>query len=159
MASSAANNQHNKAAGNDGRPRPRIVSCRRGARAKLCGNQIDAVGRGIVSHGTRVALRGQLLNRRIAGSASVDDGERTAAAVRRKGQLVRGVPTGSIGTIANLRRGEHFACRGVGHGHFLAVANTEEPPANNIKSQPGRSVAAGQRPLSSELIGVCVQPD
>src|ERR1039458_3137632 len=153
-----ANDQHNKAAGEHRWAGARISGCGFGTRAKLGGDQVDAVSGGVVGHRPCAALGGQALNGGIAWSAGIDHGENSLT-TSGESQLVGGIPIGAIRTIADHGNSERLAGLRVGHSHLLAVAGREEPVADRIKGQAAGAVAAGNRPLSRDLVGFGVKAD
>src|ERR1700728_3262835 len=75
-----ADDDDGECAGDDGRTRVRVLRSGIGARAKVGGDEIDAVGGEIVGHGARAGLGGEAFNCGIAGGGGVNDGENAVAA-------------------------------------------------------------------------------
>src|ERR1035441_7776950 len=127
-----------------------------GAGAEFSGDQVDAVGSGVIGHGAGAALGGQVLDSGVAGGVGIDYGEDSLAAGG-EGELAGRVPAGCVGAVADGGSGEDFAGVGVDHGHVLAAADGEEAAAGDIEGQAAGSVPAGERPLGGELVGFGVQ--
>ena len=104
----AADDDDGEGAGDDGRTRARVRRSGIGARAEVGGDEIDAVGGGVVGHGARTGLSGEALDGWIAGRGGVDDGE-DAVAAGGKGEGVGGAPTGGVRTVPDGGVGEEFA--------------------------------------------------
>src|ERR1035441_331567 len=137
-----AYDQHDKAARDDRRARARIVGGWVGPGAEFGGDQVDAVGGGVVSHGAGAALRGQALKCWVAGGRGIDYGEDSLAAGG-EGQFMRRVPAGCIGAVGDGGVGQYLAGIGIDHGHVLAVADREQAAARDVEGQAAGAVAAG----------------
>ena len=115
---------------------PRVLRRGIGARAEVGGDEIDAVGGGVVGHGARAGLRGQALDGGIAGSGGVDDGENSVAAGD-EGERVGVAEAGGVRAVADGGVGEELAGGGVDDGSFLAVADREEAMAGGVEGEAG----------------------
>ena len=133
---SAADDDDGECSGDDGRTRARVLRSGIGARTKVGGDEIDAVGGGFVGHGARTGLGGEAFNCRIACGASVNDGE-NAVAAGNEGERVSVTEARAVWAVPDGGVGEQLAAGGVDDRSFLAVAHSEEAKAGGIVGQAG----------------------
>jgi hypothetical protein len=132
-----AHDEDGKAAGNDGWTGARIVGSWVGAGAEFGGDQVDAIGGGVIGHGAGAALGGQALDSGVAGGCGIDYGENSLAAGG-EGELMGRVPAGAVGAVADGGVASTLPVIGVDYGHLLAVADREEAVAAVQRRRPDR---------------------
>src|ERR1700733_8555373 len=149
---------HREAPRNHRSPWVRTLGRRSRLRPHLSGHDINPASPAIERHRPPALLSLQRLHHIERVALRIHHRQRSILTVGTERQLVLSIEPSSIRPLANLHQLDHFARVGVRHRHLLTIAHAEQPPVLPIHRQPARRLAARQRPLSSLLKSLGIQP-